>query len=49
MLSTYFTSQAVVTDDCRPLPELLPAQSMLTYILVLSQDVNDVLRNLNIN
>ena len=34
MLNTYFTSQAVVTDDCRPLPELLPAQSMLTYITV---------------
>ncbi|MCG7864733.1 MAG: hypothetical protein JAY74_00010, partial [Candidatus Thiodiazotropha taylori] len=39
MLNTYFTSQAVVTDDCRPLPELLPAQSMLTSILVSSQDV----------
>ena len=49
MLNTYFTSQAVVTDDCRPLPELLPTQSMLTHILVSSQDVSDVLRNLDIN
>ncbi|MEW8544385.1 MAG: reverse transcriptase family protein [Candidatus Thiodiazotropha sp.] len=49
MLNTYFSSQAKVVDDCRPLPELLPVQCMLNSILITSQDVSDVLRNLNVN
>ena len=48
-LNNYFASQAFVTDDNRPLPQLLPVQHILNSIEILSQDVSDVLRNLNTN
>ena len=49
MLNNYFASQAFMTDDNRPLSQLLPVQHVLNSIEILSQDVSDVLRNLNIN
>ena len=45
MLNNYFASQAFVTDDNRPLPQVLPVQHVLISVEILS----DVLRNLNIN
>ena len=48
MFNHYFGSQAFVTDDNSPLPQLLPVQHVLNSIEILSQDVSDVLRNLNI-
>ena len=49
MLNNHFASRAFATDDKRPLPQLLPIQHVLNSIEILSQDVSDVLRNLNIN
>ena len=49
MSNNYFASQAFVTDDNRPLPQLLPVQHGLNSIEILNQYVSDRLRNLNIN
>ena len=38
-----------MTDDNRPLPQLTPVQHVLYSIEILSQDVSDVLCNLNSN
>ena len=48
-LNNYFASQVFVTDDNRPLPQLLPVQHVLNSIEILRQDVSDVLRNFNTN
>lgn len=49
MLNSYFISQATVSDDNKPLPQLIiPSQYSLQSVKIPSQDVKDVLLNLNI-
>ena len=49
MLNNYFSSQATLDDDNRPLPHFTPVQHHLASISITIQDVKDVLRNLNVN
>ena len=49
MLNTYFASQSTVVDDNRPMPQLPHVEHSLQTITISSQEVKDVLLNLNVN
>ena len=49
MLNNYFASQSTLDDDNRPLPQFAPVQHNLFSISIIIQDVNDVLRYLNVS
>ena len=49
MLNDYFTTQSTVIDDNRPLPQLPPVDRTLQSIFISSQEVKDVLLNLDIS
>lgn len=50
MLNSYFSSQSVIDDKDKNLPDPLPVHyNTLDTILITEQDVHDVLKNLNIN
>ena len=49
MLNDYFTTQSTVIDDYRPLPQLPDVGHTLQSIFITSQEVKNVLVNLDIN
>ena len=49
MLNDYFTTQSTVIDDNRPLPQLPHVGHTLQSIFITSQEVKNVLVNLDIN
>ena len=49
MLNSYFTSQTFVEDDNRPLPQLEPSRHSFQLINISTQDIKDVLKNLNVS
>ena len=49
MLNDYFTTQSTVIDDKRPLPQLPDVGHTLQSIFITSQEVKNVLVNLDIN